>query len=127
AGLSGALPAGGRVELELRYRRFSWAPLAVHDPALLDLAPHVVDLAMRVGLGEPSSVAARSPRPERVSIELRSERGEARLECACDRFHRERLVIRDADGGVVARRVQGGLWRGVLDRLRSGPHPLVAS
>jgi predicted dehydrogenase len=127
AGLVGALPAAGRIELELRYRRFSWAPLAVHDPALLDLAPHLVDLALRIGLGEPESVAARSPRPERVTIELRSRRGEAHLECACDRFHRERLVIRGVDGTVVARRAEGGLWRGALQRLRPGPHPLVSS
>lgn len=127
AGLAGALPPGGRIELELRYRRFSWAPLQVSDPALLDLAPHLVDLALWMGLGRPRSVAARSSRPERVSIELRSERGAVRIECACDRFHRERLELRDADGAVVARRLQGWLWRGVAQRLRRGPHPLVAS
>ena len=126
-GLRDVLPEGGVIELELNYRRFSWAPLEVRDPALLDLAPHLVDLALRAGLGSPRSLAAGSSRPERVRIDIAGDRGRARIACACDRFHRERVVVRDAEGAVVERRTQGGLVRGVAQRLRPGPHPLVAS
>lgn len=126
-GLRDVLPEGGTIELELNYRRFSWAPMQVRDPALLDLAPHLVDLALRAGIGAPRSVAASSPRPERVRIEIVGERGRAQIACACDRFHRERVVVRGPDGRVVARRREGGLGRGLVERLRPGPHPLVAS
>lgn len=126
-GLAGALPAGGAIELELRYRRFSWSPVSVRDPALTDLAPHLLDLALVAGLGEPRAVRASSPRPERVTIVAEGERGSARVRCACDRAHRERVVVRDASGRVVLRRRVGGLAEGLRARLGGAPHPLVAS
>lgn len=126
-GIAESVPAGGEVALALRYRRFSWSPVAVRDPALLDLLPHLADLALWAGIGTPRRVAARSRRPERIEAEVEGERARARLACATDRPHRERAVVRDAGGRVVVRRRVGGLARGLGARLRRGPHPLVAS
>jgi len=125
--LRGAMPRGGRLELELRYRRFSWAAVTVRDPALIDLAPHLVDLALFAGLGEPALVSARSRRADHVELRLESEAGEATIGCACDRPHRERATVRGPDGEVVAEAKIGGLVRGARERLGPGPHPLVAS
>jgi predicted dehydrogenase len=127
ARLRGTLPDSGTIELEIRYRRFSWSPVMVRDPALLDLAPHVVDLALRSGLGTPVSVAATSRRPERVEIAIEGGCGTARIRCATDRPHRERVVVRDAAGRPVGSARTGGLVRGAIARLRPAPHPLVAS
>ena len=127
SGLAGTLPAGGTIEVGIHYRRFTWAPVTVRDPALIDLAPHLVDLALRAGVGEPRAVVARSRRSERISIRLRGSAGSALLRCACDRPHREWAVVRDASGAVTTRRRLGGLARGVAARARRGTHPLVAS
>jgi predicted dehydrogenase len=127
AGLAGVLSAGGTLEMELRYRRFSWAPVSVRDPALLDLAPHLIDLALRSGLGSPVEVSARSSRPERVELNLALERGRATIRCACDRFHRERLRARGPDGTIVHEFRSPGLVSGLAARAGGGPHPLVRS
>lgn len=126
-GLAGAAPAGGEIELELRYRRFKWSPVEVRDPALLDLAPHLIDLALLAGIGAPRRVSARSRRPERVTIEIEGEAAKARIACACDRPYRETVVVRDAQGDPTTRRRIGGIVRGALSRVTPGPHPLVAS
>ena len=126
-GAAGSVPVGGSIDLEIRYRRFSWSPVSVRDPALTDLAPHLIDLALLVGIGEPRSVTARSSRPERVTIEVDGERATATIRCACDRAHRERLTVTDAAGRVILQRALGGPRELVLGRLRRGPHPLVAS
>jgi len=127
ANCAGLLPDGGTIDLELRYRRFSWAPVSVRDPALTDLAPHLVDLALRAGVGAPHAVSASSARQDRVEIELEGGAGTARIRCACDRMYRESLAMRDADGRLVERRRVGGIVRGLAARVGSGPHPLVAS
>lgn len=127
SGVAGALPPNGSIELELRYRRFAWAPVTVRDPALIDLGPHLIDLALLAGMGAPVRVRARSRRPEHIEIEVEGTTGTARIRCACDRPHRERVLIRDAAGGRVLERRIGGLVRGAVARLRTGPHPLVAS
>jgi predicted dehydrogenase len=126
-GAAESVPVGGSIDLEIRYRRFSWSPVSVRDPALTDLAPHLVDLALIAGVGKPRSVTACSSSPERVTIEIDGERATATIRCACDRAHRERLTVRDQTGSVLLRRASGGAREWVLGRLRRGPHPLVAS
>jgi predicted dehydrogenase len=126
-GLEACVPGSGSIELELRYRRFKWSPVAVRDPALLDLAPHLADLALRAGTGKARRVTARSARPERVEISVDGEAAQAAIKCATDRAHLERAIVRRADGRIVARSRYGGLVRGSFARLRRGPHPLVAS
>ena len=123
------IPAEGRLELELglSYRRSSWAPREVRDPALLDLAPHLLDLALLFDRSRPLSVRASSSRPERVEIALRSERGTAAISCASDAVHREFAVARGEGIDGELRWSIGGFARGMLARLRPGPHPLAAS
>lgn len=126
-GIAGTLPTGGSLELEIRYRRRSWAPVEVADPVLLDLAPHLIDLALHAGLGEPRSVVATSERPERLRLRMEGANGTAEIGCACDLPHRERATVRSADDGLVVRRRLGGPIRGLVERVWPGPHPLAAS
>jgi len=125
--LAGSLAGSGSIELEITYRRFSWSPVMVRDPAVLDLAPHLVDLAFRAGIGRVRGVTATSERPERVSIAIEGTAARARITCATDRAYRERVVVRDAGGRVTFRRREGGLVGGAVSRVRRGPHPLVGS
>ena len=127
AGVEGALKDGGKLTVELRYRRFSWAPIVVRDPALLDLAPHGIDIVLRSGLGKVRRVSAASTRPERVELDMELEMGSARVSCACDRWHRERVLATGPDGARVLSRRSPGQLRGLASRALGEPHPLVAS
>jgi predicted dehydrogenase len=126
-----ALAASGRVDLllELCYRRASWGAHVVGDEVLLDIAPHLVDLARWLSRGEVTEVRAATVTHDRAEIDLELERGRARIRCAADRPHRELVEARDERGRVLARHDEGGLVAGLRARLtaRGGPHPLVAS
>jgi predicted dehydrogenase len=129
APLLGAVPADGPVELflELRYRRASWGAVSIRDDALLDLAPHLVDLALLLTGAPTATVRAARLTPERAELELDTGRGRARIRCATDRAHRERVVVRRPGGGRIAATRAGGLVRGAATRLPAVAHPLVAS
>ena len=109
--------------------RRSWAPYEVNDGVLLDLGPHLVDLALWLSQAEPERVSARV-QPQRVSllIELAGGRGVARIECVGNRPYRERIEIR-ASRRLVARFECGGLRRGLAAALgrSGGKSPLVDS
>lgn len=126
-----AIPAEGELELrlELHYRRQRWGAHAVADEALLDLAPHLVDLARWLSGGEVTGVRSATVTHERATFELDLHRGRAHVSCAADRPHRERVEAREASGQILARHEEGGLVAGLRDRLtqRGAPHPLVAS
>lgn len=121
-----AVPATGDLSLTLRlhYRRASWGAAAVDDPVLLDLGPHVVDLARWLTGSEVVRVAHADLSHDRASIQLELERGTAWLDLAADRLHRELIEVR---GTTVARHEVGGPVAAVTGRLLPGPHPLVAS
>jgi predicted dehydrogenase len=114
------------LELELRYRRASWRAHAVRDEVLLDLAPHLVDLAAWLSGRHAAVVRTARAGAERCELELEDARGRAIVRCASDRSHLE-LIRARGDGGRLVRRVQGGTARNALARLRRGEHPLVAS
>lgn len=122
----------GEVELELvlHYRRRAWGAHRVADEALLDLGPHLIDLARWLSTGEPRSVRALDVDREHAefSIDL-GKRGYARASCATDRLHRELVEVREAGGRRLARRRVGGLGAALLGRVarRHGDHPLVTS
>ncbi len=124
--------SAGRFDLllELRYRRASWSAHVVGDEALLDLGPHLVDLARWLSDGEVTRVRAATLSHERVELDLELERGSATVRCAADRPHREVVEAR-ADGGVLlTRHREGGIAAGLRARLTARgrrPHPLVAS
>jgi predicted dehydrogenase len=126
--LADHVPPGGDLELRmvLHYRRASWRPVTRGDDALLDLAPHLIDLALHLTSALPLAVRAHSAR-ERAGIELATERARVRIECATNRPYRETVEIFDGGGRRVARAERGGRARGIAARLRPGAHPLVRS
>ena len=93
------------LDLVLRYRRTGWAPVTVHDDALLDLGPHLVDWARWISHREVASVeraelvrhprrrgadprGGRRPGPaggERRPAPHRVDRGRARAGRSCRR------------------------------------------
>jgi len=126
--LRASLPMSGHLDLWLtiRYRRSLWAPYDVRDDALLDLGPHVVDLARGFG-GEVTRVRALELSERRAALELDLERGHARVFGATDRAYREVFEAR-VDGRPSGRYVCGGVAAAVRTRLRSRhAHPLVRS
>jgi predicted dehydrogenase len=121
-----SLSVSGSLELALsiRYRRSLWAPYDARDDALLDLGPHLVDLARGLG-GEINRIRTLELSERRAELELDLERGHARLSGATDRAYREVFEAR-VDGRPAGRYVCGGLATAAKTRLRS-PHarPLV--
>ncbi|MCP9491293.1 MAG: Gfo/Idh/MocA family oxidoreductase [Solirubrobacteraceae bacterium MAG38_C4-C5] len=126
-----AIPAQSELDLrlELLYRRRSWGAHTVGDEVLLDLAPHLVDLARWLSDGEVTGVRNAAVTHQRARFALELQHGRAQVTCAADRAHRERVEARDASGRVMASHNEGGLVTGVRARLAGGhrPHPLVAS
>jgi predicted dehydrogenase len=126
--LAAEVPAEGPLELELElcYRRRSWDPHGGGDDALLDLGPHLADLALWLG-GAPARVTQAAATRERAELRIETARGVAQVRCATDRPHLERAVVGRPGGETVAAMTDGGLWRGLLARAARGPHPLAAS
>ncbi len=126
--LAGRIPPIGDLELRmvLHYRRKSWRPVTGGDDALLDLAPHLVDLALHLTAGLPVAVRAHAAR-DRAGIELATSRARVSIECATDRPHHEVVEVLDASGRRIARAERGGRARGVAARVLPGVHPLVRS
>ena len=125
--LSGAVPASGplELELELRYRRSAWGARSVRDDAVLDLAPHLVDLAFVLSGACVAEIMSVSCSSERAELDLALGRSRARIRCATDRAHRERVVIKGE--GRVATWSTPGPARGLVRRAARRPHPLVES
>jgi myo-inositol 2-dehydrogenase/D-chiro-inositol 1-dehydrogenase len=126
------VPAEGPLRLELRldYRRGSWAPFAVADDVLLDLGPHLIDIAGWLSRARVSDVRAVEVTSTRARLELRfaENRGSADIACATDRLHRERIGVHDQAGRRIAGISTGGWTAAIAGRLRPpSEHPLVAS
>ncbi len=122
-----SVPPGGDLTMKmvLHYRRDSWRPVTRGDDALLDLAPHLIDLALYLTGSLPVAVRANATR-DRAGIVLATTRAEVQIECATNRPHHELVEIRGADGRLAGRAVSAGRARGALARLTGG-HPLVRS
>lgn len=118
-----------KLSLEISYRRQSWGAHTVHDDALLDLGPHLVDWALWLGGGDPVEVACASAQADQATLDLTTTRGRAHLRAAASRPHRELVELRDGSGKLLAHHRVGGFLAAVLGRLRpaSRPHPLAAS
>jgi len=129
AGLRVATPPDAELALllEIGYRRQGWAAHTVADDALLDLGTHLVDLARWLTGREVSDVRRAVVTPERADFDLVLGPAKARVRCATDRPHRERIEVRRRDGTLLGRRTEGGLVAAVRGRLLPRPHPLVAS
>jgi len=122
-----SVPPGGDITMRmvLHHRRNSWRPVARGDDALLDLGPHLVDLALFLTGSLPVAVRANATR-ERAGLVLATTRAEIQIECATDRPHHELVEIRTAGGRLAGRAVSAGRARGALARV-TGAHPLVRS
>jgi predicted dehydrogenase len=123
--LRARVPADGSLELRLRLhvRAGSWRPYVARDDVLLDLGPHLVDLASWLSGAAATSVQAKIGR-ERAALDLTlaDGRGRAVIRVARNRPHAERIEVRAAGGRVAGRQRSG--WRtGFLRR----EHPLVPS
>lgn len=126
--LAGRVPPEGELEvrLVLHHPRKRWRPVTGGDDALLDIGPHLVDLALYLTQALPIAVRAQAAR-ERAGIELASSRGRISIECAADLRHSELVEIHDARGRRLARAERGGRTRAVVARLRPRGTPLVRS
>ena len=128
ADLADRVPATGDLELHLvlHYRRASWRALQRSETALMDLGPHLIDLALMLTGAVPIAVRAHATR-DRAGIALATSRGTVRMECATNLPYREHIEIRDSAGRRIARASRGGRVRGVAGRVAPGVHPLVGS
>jgi predicted dehydrogenase len=128
AALLEEIPREGELELELElcYRRRSWNAHQVADEPLLDLAPHLVDLALLLA-GPRIAVRAASSGPHRCALVLETSRGTAWVRCANDRRHLERAVARRPGRRALAKSNSGGMATAAIARLGRRRHPLVVS
>lgn len=131
ARLSAVARAAGWVDAEivLHYRRRSWRAHTIADDALLDLGPHVVDLARWITGGEVTAVTAEAVTERSAALHLDLTHGRARVACATDRPHREQVVLRTAGGRRLVDDRVGGVVAGLRARVTGcgRPHPLAAS
>jgi predicted dehydrogenase len=118
---------GLELRFELAYRRRSWAPVQVHDDALLDLGPHLVDWARWITAGDLDDVRALELRQERAVVHVRTRCGAATLVAATDAPYHERIEVRTGRGALVARHRLGGVLGAVRGRLLRAAHPLVTT
>jgi len=117
-----------QVRLDLHYRRTTWKPFDMHDDALLDLGPHLIDLTRWLTGDEIRSVRTLSLKEQWAEFELDLTRGRAVVSCSTNRPYRERADIADADGRVLFSHRRGGIVSGIMARLRpKGENPLVSS
>jgi len=106
------------IQLAFYYRRASWSPRVVADEALLDLGPHLIDLARWLSDSPLRSVRTLFSTRDRCTLELELRRARVSLCCATNRPYREVVEVRGANGRLVVRRVKGGLPRAALGLLR---------
>lgn len=126
--LRDAIPPAGWLELDLElcFRREGWGAHQVRDEALLDAGIHLIDLACHLSGAAPIAVRQAAVEPEKASLELELSRGRAKISCATDRPHRERVEVRDRAGKLLG----SSAWGGVRTRLAGAlgkPSPLLLS
>jgi predicted dehydrogenase len=115
-----------QLELELHYRRTSWKPFDMHDDALLDLGPHLIDLARWLTGSEIRGARVLSLRERGVEFEVRLLRGHARISCSSNSPYRERIEAKDSRGHAIGSYRRGGILSGIAGRLSSNrENPLV--
>jgi predicted dehydrogenase len=128
--LKEALPCDGKLNLrlELHYRRNSWKSFDMQDDVLLDLGPHLIDLARWLTDSEILSARAHLLHERRVEFEVALERGHAIISCSNNRPHYEHIEVKEFLGRVRGSHRRGGLLSGIVARLQPNrENPLVSS
>ena len=116
------------LELELSILPSAWAAFGGSGAVLLDLGPHVVDLALWLTGREPLRLRVQRATDRDAAFDLDLGDVRASVRVSHGRAWRERVVARDARGRAVARLERGGVARRVVARVRAGRSgPLVGS
>ena len=98
----------------------------MQDDALLDLGPHLIDLARWLADSEIIWARALSLHERRVEFEVGLERGHATISCSSNSPHWERIEVKDSRGRVSGSYRRGGLLSGIVARLQPNrENPLV--
>src|SRR2546426_608765 len=130
AALKEALPcdASLHLRLELHYRRNSWKSFDMQDDVLLDLGPHLIDLARWLTDSEILWARARFLHEHRVEFEVELERGHAIISCSNNRPYFEGIEVKDSRGHMSGAYRRGGFLSGVVAKLQPNrENPLVSS
>ena len=128
--MKNGLPSEGELcmKLELHYRRKSWNPFDMSDDALLDLGPHLIDLARWLTNSRVRSVQGLRVEQERAEFELELERGKVVIVCSCNNPYREVVQVRLNNGSLIGSFKRGGIVAGIIGKLRpTRENPLVKS
>lgn len=128
--IKNGLPAEGELSmrLELHYRRKSWNPFDMSDDALLDLGPHLIDLAQWLSNSTIRSVKGRQLEQTRAEFEIELERGHAVVVCSSNSPYREIIRVRVNNHAPAGSFTRGGVVSGIIGKLRPAKeNPLVNS
>jgi myo-inositol 2-dehydrogenase/D-chiro-inositol 1-dehydrogenase len=128
--LRSKVPVGGTltVRMELHYRRKAWAPFDMQDDALLDLGPHLIDLARWLTSSEVINARAKTLNQGRAEFEMTLECGQATIISSCNSPYREFVQVRAKDKREVGTFRRGGILEGILGKLfPERENPLVTS
>jgi predicted dehydrogenase len=124
--LAAASPAA--LELELSILPSAWAAFGGSAGVLLDLGPHLVDLALWLTGRDPLRLRVQRATARDAAFDLDLGDIRASVRVSHGGAWRERIVARDARGRTVARVERGGFVRRLASRVRAGgPGPLVGS
>jgi len=114
------------LRLELHYRKAAWKPFDMQDDALLDLGPHLIDLARWLTGSEILWARALSLQERRAEFEIGLERGNATISCSNNTPYRERFEVKCARGRMTGFYKCGGLLPGIVARFQPNrENPLV--
>jgi predicted dehydrogenase len=119
--------APASLELEMSILPSAWGAFSGSEPVLLDLGPHLVDLALWLTGRDATRLRVERASAAEASFALDLDGVTASLRVSHARAWRERAVARLAGGREVTLIRRGGLQGRVTGRLRGGMSPLVAS
>ena len=123
-----AVAPPAELELELSILPSAWGARDGSEAAVLDLGPHLVDLALWLTGCSPVRVRMERATEREAAFELDLGDVRASVRVSHERAWFERVVARDSRGRTMASLERGGLARRVIERMRAGrPGPLVGS